>query len=83
MVVLPMIPAQPWDPGQFHPERPGITISTAGWSRAGNDMRIPIYQVDGFASRVFEGNPAAAFVVFSEIDPRCERMRFHSGNIRV
>ncbi len=35
-----------------------------------NEMRIPIYQVDAFASKVFSGNPAAVCMLDAWIDDK-------------
>jgi len=32
-------------------------------------MKLTIYQVDAFAEKLFQGNPAAAFVVASDSYP--------------
>jgi len=34
----------------------------------GNKMKIPLYQVDAFASRVFAGNPAAVCLLDQWLD---------------
>jgi PhzF family phenazine biosynthesis protein len=59
-----------WRASYSRRKRDGCTVNAAAKVMGGVNVRIPFYQVDAFANKVFEENPAAVCILESWLDDK-------------